>query len=405
MGASPGGNVAGMSIWPLDPSVSHLNHGSFGATPTPVLEAQKRLRDLMEKNPTRFMLERYQPALDAARQRVAHFVGADPAGFVFVNNATSGVNAVMRSLEPTLQSGDEILITNHGYNACNNVAAVGAARSGARVVTASFPFPIREARQVTEAIMDRVTPRTRLLLIDAVTSPTALVLPIQELVGALEPEVEVLVDAAHAPGMIHLDLSALGASYVVANCHKWMCSPKGAGFLYVREDRRPKIYPAVISHGYNDGWPSVGGHIQKQFDWTGTDDPTAWLTVPDALDVVGSLQPDGWEGVRRTNRDLCLAARDLLLAALEIDQPAPDAMIGSIASAPLPPAQGSHRGILDPLMVDLRDRWAIEVIAFSWPTPPGRLLRISAHQYNRIEEFERLAQALRAELARERRIG
>ncbi len=389
-----------MSIWSLDPSVSHLNHGSFGATPVPVLKAQQRLRDLMEANPTRFMLERYQPALDAARRRVADFVGADPSGLAFVNNATSGVNAVLRSLEPTLRAGDELLITNHGYNACNNAVAESAARSGARVVTASFPFPIHEARQATEAILDRVTTRTRLLLIDAVTSPTALVTPVRELVTALEPEVEVLVDAAHAPGMIDFDVSSLGASYVVANCHKWMCSPKGAGFLYVREEHRPNIYPAVISHGYNKGWPSTGGHIHTQFDWTGTDDPTAWLTVPDALDAVGALQPDGWDGVRRTNRSLCLAARDLLLAALDLDQPAPETMIGAIASVPLPPSEGSGSGIFDPLMVDLRDRWAVESIVFNWPSPPGRLLRISAHQYNRIEEFERLAQALQAELAR-----
>lgn len=387
-----------VTFWALDPSVSHLNHGSFGATPVPALEEQQRLRDLMEANPTRFMLDHYQPALDAARRRVAEFVGADPAGLGFVNNATSGVNAVLRSLETALRPGDEIVITSHGYNACSNAAIASAARCGARVVTASFPFPVRDAGQVTEAVLDTITARTRLLLIDWVTSPTALVLPIEELVSALEPDVEVLVDAAHAPGMLDLDLSTLGASYVTANCHKWMCSPKGAGFLYVREDRRPAIYPAVISHGYNKGWPSKGGHIHTQFDWTGTDDPTAWLTVPHALDAVGALQPDGWEGVRRTNRRLCLEARDLLVDTLGMDKPAPDEMIGAIASLPLPPSNVSGETIFDPLMDDLRNRWAIEAIVFTWPTHPGRLLRISAHQYNRIEEFELLARALKSEL-------
>ena len=387
-----------MNIWSLDPSVSHLNHGSFGATPTAVIEAQERLRYRLEANPTRFMLDYYQPALDSARRRVADFVGADTAGLGFVNNATSGVNAVLRSLEPTLRPGDEIVITSHGYNACRNAVSVSAARCGVRVVTASFPFPIQDPGQVTRGVLGAVSARTRLVLLDSVTSPTALVLPVRELVSALEPGVEVLVDAAHAPGMIDFDVSSLGASYVTANCHKWMCSPKGAGFLYVREDRRRKIYPAVISHGYNGAWPSTGGHIHKQFDWIGTDDPTAWLTVPDALDVVGAFHPDGWEGVRRTNRNLCLEARNLLVDVLRIDPPAPDEMIGAIASVPLPPSGVPAGNIFDPLMANLRTRWGIEAMVFSWPGPTERVLRISAQQYNRIEEFERLAQALRSEL-------
>ena len=387
-----------MSIWRLDPTVSHLNHGSFGAAPVPALEAQQRWRDLLESNSTRFMLEHYQPALDRARERLAEFVGADPAGLAFVNNATEGVNAVLRSLEAILRPGDEIVITDHGYNACRNAATVTAARTGARVVTASFPFPIDSPRQVIDGVKAAVTDRTRLLLIDSVTSPTALVLPVEELVAALEPGVEVLVDAAHAPGMVDFDVSSIGASYITANCHKWMCAPKGSAFLYVREDRRPAVYPAVVSHGYNGAWPAAGGHLHTQFDWTGTDDPTAWLSVPDALDAVGALQPDGWEGVRRTNRELCLAGRDILVDALGVEPPAPDSMIGSIASIPLPGSSEPAGAIFDPMMARLRFKWAIEAMVFSWPRPPGRLLRISAHQYNRLEEYERLAEALSSEL-------
>ena len=387
-----------MNIWNLDPAVSHLNHGSFGAAPAPALEAQQRWRDLLESNPTRFMLEHYQPALDRARERLAEFVGADPAGLVFVRNATEGVNAVLRSLEASLGPGDEIVVTDHGYNACRNAAAVAAARTGARVVTASFPFPIGGAREVTDGVMAAVTDRTRLVLIDSVTSPTALILPVEELAAALEPDVEVLLDAAHAPGMIDFDVSAVGASYITANCHKWMCAPKGSAFLYVREDRRRTVYPAVISHGYNGAWPASGGHLHTQFDWTGTDDPTAWLAVPDALDAVGGLHPDGWEGVRRANRELCLAGRNILLDALGAAPPAPDEMIGSLASVPLPEAPGRAGTIFDPLMAVLRAEWSIEAMVYSWPGPPGRLLRISAHRYNRIEEYERLAEAVAAEL-------
>ena len=387
-----------VTIWCLDPSVSHLNHGSFGATPTPALEAQQRWRDQMESNPTRFMLEQYQPALDRARGELARFVGCDPANLGFVNNATAGVNAVLRSLEATLRPGDEIVITNHGYNACRNAALVTAARTGARVVTASFPFPIEGSWQVLEGVMAAVSGRTRLVLIDSVTSPTALVLPVRDLVAALEPDVEVLLDAAHAPGMIDFDLATLGASYVTANCHKWMCAPKGSAFLYVREDRRRRIYPAVISHGYNGAWPAEGGHLHTQFDWTGTDDPSAWLAVPDALDTMASLHPQGWEGVRRSNRDLCLAGRDILIDSLGIARPAPDDMIGSIASVPLPDSPHPAGSIFDPLMAALRSKWNIEAMVFTWPAAPRRLLRISAQQYNRIDEFHHLAEAVSAEL-------
>lgn len=388
-----------MSIWSLDPAVSHLNHGSFGAAPAPALEAQLRWRDLLESNPTRFMLEHYQPALDRARERLAEFVGADPAGLVFVRNATEGVNAVLRSLEASLGPGDEIAVTDHGYNACRNAAAAAAARPGARVVTASIPFPIDSPGRAFESVMGAVTDRTKLVLIDSVTSPTALILPVDELVTALEPGIEVLVDAAHAPGMIDFDVSAIGASYITANCHKWMCAPKGSAFLYVREDRRRGVYPAVISHGYNGAWPASGGHLHTQFDWTGTDDPTAWLAVPDALDAVGGLHPDGWEGVRRANRELCLAGRNILLDALGAAAPAPDEMIGSLASVPLPEAPGRAETIFDPLMAVLRAKWSIEAMVYSWPGPPGRLLRISAHRYNRLEEYERLAEAVAVELS------
>ncbi len=388
-----------MTQWHLDPHVLHLNHGSFGATPSSVLEAQQRLRERIEANPTRYFLGGdYQAELDAARRVVADFVGADPAGLVFVNNATAGVNSVLRSLEPSLRPGDEIVVTDHEYNACANAAVVSAARAGARVVTAAVPFPIDDSRQVVNAVLGTVTEHTRVLLIDAVTSATGLMLPVQELATALEPDVKVVVDAAHAPGMIDFDVTQLGASYVTANCHKWMCSAKGAAFLWVREDRRDDVYPSVISHGYNGGWPADGGHLHAQFDWTGTHDPSAWLTVPDGLAAVEAMHPDGWPGVRAAIRNLCLSGRETLIDALGIPVPAPADMIGAIASLPIPPADNAGAAIFDPLMEVLRDTHGIEVPVFTWPAPPNRLLRISAHLYNQPDDYERLAKALVAEL-------
>ena len=385
--------------WSLDSGIAHLNHGSFGAAPTRVLEEQRRWRDLLESNPDAFMLVDYQPALDAARTELAAFVGADPAGIGFLDNVTSGVNSVLRSLEPTLGPGDEILITDHTYNACRNAVLVTAERSGATVKTAAVPFPIASAAQVTSAILDAITPRTRLLVIDVVTSPTGLVFPVSEIIAAAEPEVQVLLDAAHAPGMIDFDISALGASYVTANCHKWMCSPKGAAFLAVTEDRRDIIYPSVISHGYNDGWPSTGGHIHRQFDWTGTRDPSAWLSVPTAIETLADINPDGWDGVLRDNHELCLAGRDVILSVLGIDAPAPNEMIGSIAAVPIPDPADQAEHIFDPLMMTLHEKWRIEVPVFAWPESPNRLLRISAQQYNSLDEYHQLAEALSAELA------
>ena len=388
-----------MSGWLLEDGVLHLNHGSFGATPAPVLEAQQRLRNRMEANPTRYFLGgEYQDELDSARRDVADFVGGDEAGLVFVNNATTGVNAVLRSLEPVLGSGDEILVTDHEYNACRNAAEVSASRTGARVATVRVPFPIESSQQAVDAVLAAVTDRTRILLIDAVTSATGLVMPVADIAAELEPDVRVLVDAAHAPGMIDFNVSELGTSYVTANCHKWMCSAKGAGFLWVRSDRRDDVYHSVISHGYNGGWPSGGGRLHAQFDWTGTDDPSAWLTVPDALAAVGAMHPDGWPGVRRTIRELCLSGRRILVDALGIDLPAPDDMIGAIASVPVPPPNDPGTGIFDPLMSALEQHHRIQVPVFTWPAPPHRLLRISAHLYNNKSQYHRLAQALTTEL-------
>ena len=385
----------------LEDGVLHLNHGSFGATPAVVLEAQQRVRSRMEANPTKYFLGgEYQRELDAARRTMAGFVGGDEAGMVFVNNATTGVNAVLRSLEATLEPRDEIVVPDHEYNACRNAATVSAARAGARVVAAPVPFPLESSQQVVDAVLAAVTGRTRILLIDAVTSATGLVMPVSDLVAALEPDVRVLVDAAHAPGMIDFDVSELGASYVTANCHKWMCSAKGAGFLWVRADRRDDLYHSVISHGYNGGWPSSGGRLHAQFDWTGTEDPSAWLTVPVALDAVEAMHPEGWPGVRRSIRELCLSGRRILINALGIDPPAPDDMIGSIASVPVPPADHSGSEIFDPLMAALEQRHRIQVPVFIWPAPPNRLLRISAHLYNDESQYHRLAEAVTTELDR-----
>lgn len=385
--------------WTLDPDTTFLNHGSFGATPAAVLEHQSQLRARMERDPVLFMAVDLQARLDEARAQVAAFVGARPEGFFFVRNATSGVNAVLRSL--VLAPGDEVLTTQHEYGACANTLAYVAKRSGARVVVAPVPFPVQDSGQVVDAVMAHVTPRTRLCLVDHVTSPTALVFPVRALVERLEAAgVMVLVDGAHAPGMLELDVEKLGASFYVANFHKWTCAPKGAGMLWVRKDRQAGLHPAVISHGYSYAGP--GNRLAHEFDWTGTDDPTPMLCVPVAIATLAAMVPGGWPQIRARNHALALAGRDALCATLEISPPAPDDMLGSMAAVPLPDSTEAPSGsalYMDALQVDLYERHRIQVPVPPWPAHPHRLVRISAHLHNTLEDYQRLAKALKQELA------
>lgn len=372
--------------WMLDPAVTYLNHGSFGACPTAVLHTQTLLREQLEREPVDFLDATLPERLGEARRVLAAFVGADPADLAFVTNATAGVNAVLRSLPFTSQ--DELLLSNHTYAACRKTLEYVAARTGARPVVVDLPFPVESPQQIVSAVLAAVTPRTRLALLDHVTSPTALVLPIATLVRELRAHgVETLVDGAHAPGMVPLDLARLGAAYYTGNAHKWLCAPKGAAFLYVRRDCQRDLHPTVISHGYPQGFLA-------EFDWTGTCDPTAWLCIPEALRVMGALLPGGWPQVMARNHTLALQARTLLLEALALPAPCPAEMIGSMASIPLPGAKPEAPGAgLDTkaLHAWFRER-GIETWLHPYPRP---LVRLSAQLYNDAQQFERLAQALR----------
>jgi isopenicillin-N epimerase len=250
------------------------------------------------------------------------------------------------------------------------------------------------------AVLARATLRTRLALVDHVTSPTGMVLPIERLVAELNDRaIDVLVDGAHAPGMVALDVPALGAAYYSGNCHKWLCAPKGSAFLWVRRDRQAAVHPLTISHGANAPMRERS-RFRLEFDWTGTSDPTAWLTVPKAIAYVGGLLPGGWPAVMARNRHLALEARRLLCAAVGTPPPCPEEMIGSLASVRVadgPSDVGWRR--LDPLQRRLFDEWRIEVPVMTWPAAPRRLLRVSAQLYNSRAQYERLAEALGKALA------
>jgi isopenicillin-N epimerase len=377
--------------WTLDPTVTFLNHGSFGACPRSVLELQTRLRAELEAQPVRFLSRELEGRLDAARAALGAFVGADPDDLAFVPNATAGVNSVLRWLD--LSPGDEILATDHAYGACRNAVDAVAARAGARVVVATVPFPVSSPDVVVERVLAAVTTRTRLALLDHVTSATGLVLPLARLVTELAGRgVDALVDGAHAPGMLPVDLTALGAAYYAANCHKWICAPKGSAFLHVRRDRQAGVRPLSISHGATDD-RSDRSRFRLEFDWTGTDDPTAYLCVPEALRVMSGALPGGWPAVMARNRSLALRARELMVEALRTTMPAPESMIGSLAAVPLPALTTPVPRRRDPLQMALLER-GIEVPVTRWPGGTQRAIRVSAQLYNAAGDYEKLAAAL-----------
>jgi isopenicillin-N epimerase len=384
------------SHWGLDPAIHFLNHGSFGACPRAVLAEQDRWRARMERRPVQFLARELEGLLDEARAALAAYLGASARDLAWVPNATAGVNAVLRSRD--FAAGDELLATDHTYNACRNTLDFVAARAGARVIVAPVPFPIASAGDAVDAILSRVTPRTRLALLDHVTSPTGLVLPIEHLVRELAARgIDTLVDGAHAPGMLDVDLARLGATYYTGNCHKWICAPKGAGFLHVQPDRQGDVRPIAISHGANSPRRDRSRFL-IEFDWTGTDDPSPLLCVPSALRFMESLLPGGWPALRARNRALALEARATLCEAMEIPPPCPDEMIGALAAVPLPAGSGeapSSPLYADPLQEALLERWSIEVPIVPWPAPPARLVRVSAQIYNAPSQYELLACALR----------
>jgi len=373
--------------WILDPNVIFLNHGSFGATPRAVLAVQSALREEMEREPVRFLAREIEPRIDAARAVLADFVGAAPDDVTFVPNATAGVNAVLRSLD--LDEHDELLVTSHEYNASRNALDFAAQLNGAKVVAVDVPFPIDSPDTVVARVLEKVSDRTRLLLVDHVTSQTGLIFPIERLIAEMRGRgIDTLVDGAHAPGMLPLDLRTLGVAFYTGNLHKWVCAPKGAAFLYVHPNRRYEVHPAIISHGAN-AERRDRSRFHLEFDWTGTFDPTAWLSVPAALQFFASMD-GGWPEVMRRNHELALRARDLICDRLGIDHPAPDAMLGSMAAFPLPDATKPPSPFGDALHDELFAR-GIEVPVQNWPQWPRRVLRISAQLYNELGEYEQLA--------------
>ncbi|OGF59292.1 MAG: penicillin epimerase, partial [Candidatus Fischerbacteria bacterium RBG_13_37_8] len=380
----------------LEPNIIFLNHGSFGACPIPVLEKQAFYRTMLEKEPVRFFLREFEELYYSALQELANFISVNVENIVFIPNATNGINAVLKSLHFTAE--DDILTTNHAYPACKNLLHFIAQKTGAKVNIAPIDLPIHNSQEIVEAIIAKITPKTKIALIDHITSPTGITFPVEQIVKKLSSfGIDTLIDGAHAPGSIKLSVETIGAAYYVGNCHKWLCAPKGSAFLYIHPDKQENIHPTTISHAYISHAMNPYSRFQSEFYWTGTNDFSAYLCVPESIKFMGNLLSGGWEQLMKRNSDLVIFARKAFCKILNIEPGCPDNMIASMCSFQI--SDGNENGpfphnYVDPLQTRLFNCYNIEVPIISWPYPPKRLLRISAQIYNTSEQFEYLATAL-----------
>lgn len=382
-----------LAEWMLDPGILYLNHGTVGATPRRVLAAQQAIRDHMERGPSQFLLrevarefvpspESSPPSLvRRAAAEVAVRFGCKGDDLVFVDNATTGVNAVLHSLD--FQAGDEIVITDHAYGAVANAAGYFAHRRGARLVPVTVPYPRFDAGRLVEAVSAALGPRTRLAILDHVTSESALVLPLAELARVCRAKgVAVLADGAHAPGAIPLDVAGLGVDWYAANLHKWAWAPRSCGFLWTQPERQSSVHPVVISWGLGAGYTA-------EFDWVGTRDPSPWLAAPEGLRYQEEL---GLDAVQSWNHGLAWTAGTALAESWGTELGVGKADTGTMITVPLPASLGSTPEHAARLRNALLFEDAIEIQLHAWA---GRLwVRVSAQVYNEPGDIERLADAV-----------
>ena len=370
----------------LDPEVVFLNHGSFGACPRPVFEVYQAWQRELERQPVSFLQREFPGLMAQARSRLAGYVGAAADDLVYVPNATTGVNVVARSLG--LGPGDEVVTTDHEYGACDRTWRFLCAKRGAAYRRVALPLPVTSADEVVERVWSAVGPRTRVLFISQITSPTALTLPVAPLVArAREAGVLTLVDGAHVPGQLPLDVEALGADFYTGNCHKWLCAPKGAGFLHARREVQGLLEPLVVSWGWEPEVPGPSRFVDEQ-EWTGTRDVAAYLSVPAAIDYEAAR---AWPEVQARCRALARRARAGLVALPGIGPVASDdeSWTAQMAAVVLPAGTD-----VEALKARLYDDHRVEVPTLMWEGRP--MLRVSVQGYNSYEDVDALVGAVEA---------
>ncbi|CAD6565750.1 MAG: hypothetical protein ASARMPREDX12_006754 [Alectoria sarmentosa] len=395
------------SEWLLRPDIVHLDHGSSGACPRSVFDAQTALRLEIERGSPDFFLRRYHALLSASKAGLARFLHADPANLALMPGTTHAMNAVLQS--QTFRPGDELLTTSHAYASTFTLLEAMAERDGAVVTTALIPLVPTSPHEVLEIVLSCVTDKTRFAVIDHIPSRTALVYPIAAIVQALEARgVDVCVDGAHAPGQIALNLSDLNVPYYIASCHKWMCAPRGVGFLYVRNDKLECVKPVIVARTtYNkDAYEGEHTKLQHRFDWFGTFDPSAYCVLPKVVDWLEGLVPGGNEARMKANHELAVQAAEVVFRAVGIGRGetkrwVPEGMIPCMVVVPLPDSKGPvNKGVLD-IQKDLWERFAVEVQVYSFPRWPARTLRFSCQAHNCLEQYVYLGECLKILLEEE----
>lgn len=367
----------------LRPGMAFLNHGSFGACPRPVFEAYQRWQRELEEQPVEFLGRRYGGLLAEARAGLAAYVGARPDDLAFVPNATYGINIVARAL--ALGPGDEVLATDHEYGAADRTWRFICRERGARYVNQPISTPVTTPAAAVEELWAGVTERTKIIFLSHVTSPTALVLPVAEICRRARGRgIITVVDGAHAPGQIALDLDAIGADFYSGNCHKWLCAPKGSGFIHARSERQQLLKPLVVSWGFESLEPS-GSTFLDYFTWTGTHDPAAYLAVPAAIEFQAARR---WPAVRAACRQLLLEASARIAELTRLPHISPDGADWwvQMRTFPLPPCDSKA------VKARLWDEYQVEVPVVDWNGQ--QFVRVSIQAYNRPEDVDRLLEGL-----------
>jgi len=386
--------------WALSPEVVHVNHGSYGGCPRTVFDAAHALRTRLEAAPMKYLVLEWQDALDKAREALAAFVRAPADRLAFLPNATTGVATALSSevLAAPLAPGDEILVTDHGYRAVLHQVERVVETCGARIVTVTLPLPF-DADAAVAAYTAAITDRTRIAILDHVTSPTALVQPLERIVPVLAARgITVIVDGAHAPGQLALDIGALlaaGVTWYAGNNHKWVCAPKGTGFV-VAAPGVPTPRPVVTSHGASLEY-GPPNRLHAELDWMGTHDPTAHLCVPTAITTIAGMA-NGWQHAIARNHALAVEMRSRLAAALGGDTLGPDESVGTMGAVAITLPPNTKALALERQL--LRENWEIPIVGFVH----GPLVRISAHLYNHADQADAVAQRLLAAGVRGRRL-
>lgn len=389
----------------IDPSITFLNHGSYGSTPKAAQRHQALIRERVERDPVRFYKVDLETLLDGVRETLAGFLNCRAADLALLSNATYGLCTILHSLD--LQPGDEVLVTDHEYQSLYNELERLCARTGAVVVKAPVPFPVQSPEQVTESFLSRVTSKTKVGFISHITSSSSLIFPVAPIVRAFNAKgIDIVVDGAHSPGHVPVDLRGLNPSYFVGSGHKWLNGPKGSGFVYVRPDKQATFRPVALSSRAHKVRPDRPLFL-RDFDYLGTDDYSGVLSLPTAMEATATLLPGGFPALMKYNHELVLEGRRILCEALGLEATAPESMVCGMATLVIPepaPELANRPTAYDDALQDaLYHNHRVVVPIWRLNATNQRLVRISAHVYNTPEDYRRLAEALRVELALEHR--